>query len=111
MDNQELKHKVGTAAKWSTITEIVAKFISPVTTMILARLLSPEAFGVVATVTMIVTFADMLSNAGFANYLVQREFSDEKHRAESTNVAFWSNMSIFTSAVDNHYHFSRPYSG
>lgn len=94
MDNQELKHKVGAAAKWSSMTEVVAKLVTPITTMILARLLSPEAFGVVATVAMIVSFADMLSNSGFANYLVQREFSDEKHRAESTNVAFWSNMSI-----------------
>lgn len=94
MDSNELGTRVGNAIKWSSVTEIVAKLVSPITTMILARLLAPEAFGVVATVTMIVSFADMLANAGFQNYLVQREFRDEKHKSDSTNVAFWTNLGI-----------------
>ncbi|NLN88254.1 MAG: lipopolysaccharide biosynthesis protein [Syntrophomonadaceae bacterium] len=94
MENKNLNQTVGQAARWSTITEIAAKILTPITTMILARLLAPEAFGVVATVTMIVSFADMLANAGFQNYLVQREFRDEKHQSDSTNVAFWTNLGI-----------------
>ncbi len=50
--------KVVNATKWSAITELVAKLISPITSMVLARLLTPEAFGVVATITMIVSFAE-----------------------------------------------------
>ncbi len=92
MTNKELNRKVSNAAKWSTVTEIASKFVTPVTTMILARLLAPDAFGVVATVTMIVSFADMLTNAGFQKYLVQHEFVDARHKTQSTNVAFWSNL-------------------
>ena len=60
--------------------------------MVLARLLTPEAFGVVTTITMIITFAEIFTDAGFQKYLVQHEFADEIDRDESTNVAFWSNF-------------------
>ncbi|NMA66491.1 MAG: lipopolysaccharide biosynthesis protein [Clostridiaceae bacterium] len=94
MDINQLNNKVGIAAKWSVITEIAAKFVTPITTMILARLLTPEAFGVVATVTMIVSFTEMFADAGFQKYLVQHEFTDNKHKNDSTNVAFWTNLTI-----------------
>ena len=45
--------KAASAAKWSFASQIAAKLVSPLTTMILARLLTPEAFGVVASVTMV----------------------------------------------------------
>lgn len=94
MDNNKLNNKVAVAARWSVITEIAAKLVTPVITMILARLLTPEAFGVVATVTMIVSFAEMFADAGFQKYLVQHEFTDNSHRVASTNVAFWTNLTI-----------------
>ena len=57
------------AAKWSIFTEIIVKIISPITNMILARILVPEEFGVVATVTMIVSFADILQMQDSRNML------------------------------------------
>ena len=62
--------------------------------MVLARLLTPEAFGVVATLTMIITLAELITDAGFQKYLIQHEFRDDIDRDESTNVAFWSNFSM-----------------
>lgn len=87
-----LNHKVATATKWSAVTEIVAKLITPITSMVLARLLTPEAFGVVTTLAMIITFAELFTDAGFQKYLVQHEFHDDEDREQSTNVAFWSNF-------------------
>ena len=99
--SQELNIKVKTATKWSAVTEIVAKLVTPITSMVLARLLTPEAFGVVTTLTMIITFAEIFTDAGFQKYLVQHEFKDAQDRDESTNVAFWSNlvMSLFIWSV------------
>lgn len=88
----ELKGKVVKATKWSALTEIVAKLVTPITSMVLARLLTPEAFGVVTTITMIITFAELFTDAGFQKYLVQHEFKDDTDRTQSTNVAFWSNF-------------------
>lgn len=90
--SQVLNTKVKTATKWSTIGEVAAKLVTPISSMVLARLLTPEAFGVVTTLTMIITFAEIFTDAGFQKYLVQHEFKDEQDRDESTNVAFWSNL-------------------
>jgi PST family polysaccharide transporter len=86
--------KIVNATKWSAITEIVAKLIAPVTNMVLARLLAPDAFGVVATITMIVSFAEIFTDAGFQKYLIQHEFKDTEEREQNTNVAFWSNLTL-----------------
>ena len=80
------------ATKWSSITELAAKLITPITNMVLARILAPEAFGVVATLTMVVSFAEIFTDAGFQKYLIQHEFADEEDLACSTNVAFWTNL-------------------
>lgn len=90
----DLNQKVGQATKWSSITEVVAKLITPLTNMILARLLTPDMFGVVATLTMVVSFAEIFTDAGFQKYLIQHEFSDEDDLNVSTNVAFWTNLAF-----------------
>lgn len=90
--SESLNTKVKSATKWSAIAEVFAKIITPVTSMVLARLLTPEAFGVVTTLTMIITFAEIFTDAGFQKYLVQHEFNDDVDREQSINVAFWSNL-------------------
>ena len=89
---ESLNTKVLHATKWSAVTEMIAKLVTPVVNMVLARILTPEAFGVVATLTMIITFAEIFTDAGFQKYLVQHEFADLKEQDECTNVAFWSNL-------------------
>ena len=90
--SHNLKQQAIQAAKWSAITEIVAKLVVPISNMVLARLLTPEAFGVVATLTMVITFVELFTDAGFQKYLVQHNFKDEADREQSTTVAFWSNF-------------------
>lgn len=92
--NRNISKQVFTAAKWSTITEFISKLISPITTMILARILSPEAFGVIATITMVFSFADLFTDAGFQKYLIQHEFKDDNEKSNNASVAFWTNLSI-----------------
>lgn len=90
----ELNNKILNATKWSAITEVMAKLIAPFSTMVLARLLTPDAFGVVATLTMIITFAEIFTDAGFQRYLIQFEFKDDKDKYNTANVAFWSNLTM-----------------
>lgn len=91
---ENINTKMLRATKWTTITEFIAKLVIPISNMILARLLAPEAFGVVATVTMIISFADMFSDSGFQKYLIQREFKNKNETFEFANVAFWTNLII-----------------
>ncbi len=90
----ELNKKVVNATKWSSVTEIAAKLVAPISTMVLARVLTPEAFGVLVTATMVISFAEIFTDAGFQKYIVQHEFDDEKSLFKSTNVAFWANLTL-----------------
>lgn len=94
-----MNNKVILATKWSLITEIIAKLISPIVNMLLARILVPEAFGSVATITMIISFAEVFTDAGFQKYIVQHEFIDDSDFNIGVNVAFWSNFCLSLIAV------------
>lgn len=94
MKDESINKKFINATKWSTITEISAKLVSPITSMILARILAPEAFGVISTITMIISFADMFTDAGFQKYLVQHEFKNDDEKFKFANVAFWTNIFV-----------------
>lgn len=88
----ELKKKIIIATKWSSITELIAKLIAPITGIVLARLLTPDAFGVVTTILMILSFIEIFTDAGFQKYLVQHEFTDAEDCQQSATVAFWCNF-------------------
>lgn len=90
--SEGLNNKIVSATKWSAIAEVMAKLVSPISSMVLARVLTPEAFGVVATLNMVISFAEIFTDAGFQRYLIQHEFKNEVDKDESTNVAFWSNL-------------------
>ena len=90
----DLTGKVVSATKWSTVTEIAAKLVSPITTMVLARLLTPSDFGVLVTATMVISFSEIFTDAGFQKYLVQHQFKSNKNLYNATTVAFWSNLII-----------------
>lgn len=94
MDTNRLEHKVKNATRWSVFTQVCTKLISPIVNMILARILTPEIFGIVTTVVMVTTFADIFTDAGFQQYLIQHKFDNNKERTNYTNVAFWTNLSI-----------------
>lgn len=91
---ETLNQRARTATKWSLLAEVIARTIAPITQLVLARLLAPEAFGMVATVVMVVSFAEMISDSGFQKYLVQHEFKHQKALYRSANVSFWSSLTL-----------------
>ncbi len=97
---EDLNKKIGKATVWSSITEIIAKLISPIVNIILARLLLPEAFGAVATITMVITFAEIFTDAGFQKYIVQHHFETDEELNKNTDVAFWTNIIISVLITD-----------
>ncbi len=92
--SEDLNKKTGKAAAWSSVTEIVAKLIVPIVNIILARLLAPEAFGAVATITMVITFAEVFTDAGFQKYIVQHNFESDEALDRGTDVAFITNLVV-----------------
>ena len=92
--SQELHKKISSAAKWSAIGEVMAKLVTPISTVVLARLLTPQAFGVVATITMIISFAEIFMDGGFQRYVIQREYESDKEKFKVADVAYWTNLVI-----------------
>jgi len=74
--------------KWSASMEVVSRTASPIVLVILARLLCPDDFGVVATAMIAISFAKMFWDAGLSKALVQTEEAKE----DAANVVFWSNI-------------------
>ncbi len=62
---------------WQFITKIGSQLISTLVTIILARILVPEDYGVVALTTIFITIANVFVNSGFGTALVQKKDADE----------------------------------
>lgn len=88
------KSQIKNSFKWSALTELLVKLIAPILNAILARILLPEDFAPLATITMIITFGEIFVESGFKKYLVQHEFSDGADYKNSLDVALWSNLAI-----------------
>lgn len=82
------------STKWSAIAEFLARIMTPLINIILARALAPKEFGLVATFTLVITFAEVFTDAGFQKYLIQHEFASRDDLEKSANVAFWTNLGI-----------------
>lgn len=88
------KNTIQKSMSWSLFSEIAVKFVVPITNMILARVLKPDAFGVVAVCNMLISFVDLVSDAGFSKYLIQHDFDNEEEKYKYANVSFWTNLFI-----------------
>lgn len=75
------------ALKWSVLGELAARVLGPLTFIVLARILLPEDFGVVAAATVLISLAQVLCELGLAKALVQRTDRIQ----EAANTAFWLN--------------------
>ena len=78
------------ALKWSFLSELASKLIQPIVFVVLARLLTPEDFGVMSAALMVMAFSQIFWEAGMGKALIQRQTDIQ----EAANVAFWVNISL-----------------
>lgn len=62
---------------WSYAERIMAQAITLLISIVLARLLSPDHYGVISIVTVFITIGDALVVGGFGNALVQKKETEE----------------------------------
>lgn len=75
---------------WSTVNQVVQQTLRFVIGVILARLLSPREFGLVAMITVITNFAVIFSEFGLSSALIQKQDAEQIHYSS----AFWLNFII-----------------
>jgi O-antigen/teichoic acid export membrane protein len=85
------------ALKWSVAGELASKAIQPLVFVILARILVPDDYGVVAAAIMVISFTQVFWEAGMSKALIQRQQDIDA----AANVAFWVNigMAIIVTAL------------
>lgn len=89
-DSEHLGRKVTKGVGWNYLSYGLGKTISLITISILAHLLSPDDFGVVALATLAIEYLSILNDFGLATALIQRRENLE----EASNVVFTLNLII-----------------
>ena len=80
---------------WVSINRIISQGLTFVSTIVLARLLLPSDFGLVAMSVIVIGFVALINELGLAEAIVQREHIDENHMS----TAFWCNLAFSFSLV------------
>lgn len=62
---------------WRLFERIGAKGVTLIVSVILARLLEPEAYGTVALITVFITILQVFVDSGFGNALIQKKEADD----------------------------------
>lgn len=75
---------------WSAIEKFGGQAVSFVVFFLLARLLEPEAFGLVALATVFLTFMQVFLEQGFTDAIIQRQEVEPEH----LDTAFWISIGI-----------------
>lgn len=82
------KSKTLTGLSWSIVSQVGRQGTTFVVGIVLARLLSPEEFGLIAMVTIITGFASLFAELGFGSAIIQKEEVWEVHLSS----VFWLNI-------------------
>lgn len=72
------KEKVFSGLIWTFGERVIAQGVSFILSIILARLLLPKDYGVIALILVFINIADVFVNNGFGEALIQDRDSDEK---------------------------------
>lgn len=88
-DEEPVSHQAAAGVLWLTSQKWVVRVLGLVTIAILTRFLSPQDFGLVAAASTVLPFFYLLSDLGFAAYIVQVKRADQR----MLSTAFWFSAS------------------
>jgi O-antigen/teichoic acid export membrane protein len=89
-DNERIHAKIYTGSAWMVLTRLAVKSLGLISSVVLARLLLPEDFGLVAIAMAIYALVELFGAFGFGDALIQRQSPSE----EDYNTA-WTFKVIF----------------
>ncbi len=82
------KSKVFTGLFWKFGERILAQVVSFIVSIILARIMLPEHYGVIAVVTIFIDVANVFVTSGLSTALIQKHDADEK----DFSTVFWCTL-------------------
>lgn len=93
MDRPDIKRRAISGIIWQTAQKFSNKFVSLAVSILLARLLDPDDFGLVALTSIFLTLATVFSDSGLGVSLVQKKDVDH---LDNNTVFFFG---LFVSAI------------
>jgi PST family polysaccharide transporter len=83
-----LNKQVHFGAKWSSVAQIVTRLTRFLTTVVLARILAPESFGIVAMANVSIETMGLIREIGFGTAFIQRQEKTPDDVALAANTTF-----------------------
>lgn len=71
------KHSVASGLLWTYGERFCTQLVSLIVSIILARILSPDNYGVISIAKIFITFCDAIVTGGFGNAVIQKKDADE----------------------------------
>ena len=84
---QNLKSQTVSGIVWSLIQRFGVMFVSFVTNMILARLLTPDDFGAIGMLLIFISVANTFVDGGFAVALIQKKNPSQE---DYSTIFYWN---------------------
>lgn len=84
------KKELVTNIGWSYAERMLPQIVTLIVSVVLARLLAPEYYGIIAIVTVFIALGDALAIGGLGNALVQKQDADDK----DFNSVCWLSMGV-----------------
>lgn len=103
METDKLKGSIAIGAIWLMGMRLTYRLIGLISTIILARILTPDDFGVVAIAMSFMVLLDVFSRLGFQTVLIQKKDPTDDHynTAWTFNLIFsLLSVAIFISISD-----------
>lgn len=88
--SESLKNKTIKGASWSFLDNIANQGISFLVGLVLARLLSPEEYGLIGIIMIFIAVFNSIVDSGFSNSLIRKNNATDK----DYNTAFITNMVV-----------------
>ena len=88
MKNKDHISKTFNGLKWSSFSQFSIQIINLILNVILARLLSPYEFGLIAMITVFISFMQLFKDFGFGSVLISQKNVDDL----DYSTVFWANL-------------------
>ena len=86
----QLASRVAQGAFWSGVERWSARLVSMVVLVVLARNVTPEAFGIVAIASVVLTLVGVVLEQGITQAIIQRSELEDDH----LDAAFWFSLAL-----------------
>lgn len=90
-----LRSKTITNTFWKFAERVIAQGVSLIVSIILARILTPDDYGVVSIVTIFFTFANVLITGGLNSALIQKKDADIEDYSSVLYVSVFVSIAIY----------------